>query len=158
MIVADLAKHEEAAAAAMAAALPAAYQAGTAMLKGQDGAADAKSTGATVPGVNLRLSGATFPNITRVGGLLSSLRNISNSSINVVAHVRDAVTGSPASAQQENSFQPDRRTAFSFTTAQDPMLPSWLSTQSSGQSAEVYIRYLVVFSLPSECLSQLVYL
>jgi hypothetical protein len=100
----------------------------------QDGPTDITTTTAAAPTTVADMI-ADAMNVTRVGGLLASLPNMTDP-ITVIARVRDAVANGTGAAQQ----QPERRTTVSLNTARDPTLPSWLNTGSPDQAPEVYSR------------------
>jgi hypothetical protein len=130
MRAANIGASDAAAAAALAANTTTAAAANSSTASAQDGPSDSATpaAGNTVAGM---LAGAM--NVTRVGGLLANLPDLTNP-ITVIARVRDAVANSTAAQQ------PERRTTVSLNTARDPTLPSWLSTGSPGQFPEVYSR------------------
>jgi hypothetical protein len=103
----------------------------TANVTAQDGPAD---TPAPTPTPTVADMIVDAMNVTRVGGLLANLPNMTNP-ITVIARVRDAVANSTGAVQPQ-----ERRTTVRLNTARDPTLPSWLNTGSPDLAPEVYSR------------------
>lgn len=138
MRAANIGASDKAAAASLEAAnaTAAANSSAPATVQAQDGPAASSST-AAMPIAGML---AEAMNVTRVGGLMANLPNLTNP-ITVIARVRDAVANSTAGAAAAAAArQPERRTTVRLNTAQDPSLPSWLNTGSPDATPAVYSR------------------
>jgi hypothetical protein len=100
----------------------------------QSGPADNSTAGNPTAAMPLAGMLAGAMNVTRVGGLLANLPNLTNP-ITVIARVRDAVANTTGAAQQA-----ERRSTVRLNTARDPSLPSWLNTGSPDLAPDVYSR------------------